>query len=213
MIKKIIVAALAVIFIVSAFCVVSSAASSGSPNNVVSSVETSGVKTIRYNVKVNDIFVYYDPTLSGQNYSEFVDHKNFKFIQCSPGTSVSLRSSSSADIYETSSRLWGETVISAFAFSGPGVVSLSVEDGEASVIHEYYITDGSSVGFITSVLYSFTELFSGLTKGLAGVSVSAADSLILNSDGSLTSFSQIGIVFIGIELVLAVIFFLVRRIR
>lgn len=67
--------------------------------------------------------------------------------------------------------------------------------------------------FITSVLYSFTELFSGLTKGLAGVSVSAADSLILNSDGSLTSFSQIGIVFIGIELVLAVIFFLVRRIR
>ena len=71
----------------------------------------------------------------------------------------------------------------------------------------------ASGDFISSFLSGLTEVFAGLTKGLAGVSVNAVDSLILTSDGSLTSSAQLGIFGIGLALVAGVVGLLARRFR
>lgn len=112
------------------------------------------------------------------------------------------------------------------AFSALCVVSSAVTDGptDGSVIDDYTtaadsvegtvtIAEPSSGSFIPSFLTGLTSVFTGLTSGLAGVGVSSADSLILDAEGNLTSFSQLGIFFLAISLVTGVVFFLARRIR
>ena len=112
------------------------------------------------------------------------------------------------------------------AFSALCVVSSAVTDGPTggsfidddttaadSVEGTVTIAEPSSGSFIPSFLTGLTSVFTGLTSGLAGVGVSAADSLILDAEGNLTSFSQLGIFFLAISLVTGVVFFLARRIR
>ena len=112
------------------------------------------------------------------------------------------------------------------AFSALCVVSSAVTDGpiDGSVVDDdttaadsvegtVTIAEPSSGSFIPSFLTGLTSVFTGLTSGLAGVGVSAADSLILDAEGNLTSFSQLGIFFLAISLVTGVVFFLARRIR
>lgn len=112
------------------------------------------------------------------------------------------------------------------AFSALCVVSSAVTDGPTggsfvdddttaadSVEDTVTIAEPSSGSFIPSFLTGLTSVFTGLTSGLAGVGVSAADSLILDAEGNLTSFSQLGIFFLAISLVTGVVFFLACRIR
>lgn len=101
-------------------------------------------------------------------------------------------------------------------FNSPGKVTITYTDGPEECIELFEVvgnTSGSGSGFITSFLTGLTSVFTGLTSGLAGVGVSAADSLILDAEGNLTSFSQLGIFFLAISLVIGVVFFLARRIR
>ena len=106
-------------------------------------------------------------------------------------------------------------VVSSAATDGPTGGSFIDDDTTAadSVEGTVTIAEPSSGSFIPSFLTGLTSVFTGLTSGLAGVGVSAADSLILDAEGNLTSFSQLGIFFLAISLVTGVVFFLARRIR
>ena len=110
-------------------------------------------------------------------------------------------------------------VVSSAVTYGPtdGPTDGSVIDDDTtaadSVEGTVTIAEPSSGSFIPSFLTGLTSVFTGLTSGLAGVGVSAADSLILDAEGNLTSFSQLGIFFLAISLVTGVVFFLARRIR
>lgn len=217
--KKIIVAVLAVIMVVSALCVVSSASSEYGEDEFIDS----GIV-----LHVGDVFlVYGNSCYNKEFYERYKDYDPddgdpFELKEPVPEayydlpgydvlTADNVFCAVDSDLISVVEVIAGDCYV--VTCRAPGTFSLYSYSDEFITYYTAVIEDTGSGSFIASFLSGLTEIFSGLVKGLAGVSVSAADSLILDSKGNLTSFSQLGIIFIGFELVLAVVFFLVRRMR
>lgn len=224
--KKFFAAFVAVILVVSALCVVSSAMDySNAP------VEDSGIT-----LNVGDVVVFYDrlsyyDKAYYEQYKDETDFDSFEGMSEIPsdywdlpaysilsGTEYGydeeyVEASDSISIVEVEAgNCYVVTCLSSGTFVVCSSVANDMEDADP-VKYTVTIAETSSGGFIASFLSGLTEVFAGLTKGLAGVSVNAADSLILTSDGSLTSFAQLGIFGIGLALVAGVVGLLARRFR
>lgn len=229
--KKIFAAVIAVILVVSALCVVSSAVIvdySDAP------VEDSGITLHVGDVVVfYDDFVYYDKHYYDLNKDHEPESDPFEGLSAIPSDYWNLpaydilvgseygddkehvEASDCISIIEVAA---GNCYVVTCLSSGTFVVCSSVNDddsGEDALPVKYTVTiaETASGSFIASFLSGLTEIFAGLVKGFAGVSVNAADSLILTSDGSLTSFAQLGICGIGLALVAGVVGLLARRFR
>lgn len=230
--KKIFAAVIAVILVVSALCVVSSAVISDySDAPVVDSGITLNVGDV---VVFYDSFVYYDKDYYESHKDDDPDDGDpFELMSEIPSDYFNLpaydiltgseygedkehvEASDCISIIEVEA---GSCYVVTCLSSGTFVVCSSVnddDDGADALPVKYTVTiaETSSGGFISSFLSGLTEVFAGLAKGFAGVSVNAADSLILTSDGSLTSFAQLGIFGIGLALVAGVVGLLARRFR
>lgn len=225
--KKIFAAVIAVILVVSALCVVSSAMDySNAP------VNDSGIT-----LNVGDVVVFYDnysyydkdyyeshkdddpnngDPFEGKSEipSDYWDFPAYDILVGSEyGDTEHVEASDCISIVEVAA---GNLYVVTCLSSGTFVVCSSVNtENESADPVKYTVTiaETSSGGFISSFLSGLTEIFAGLAKGFAGVSVNAADSLILTSDGSLTSFAQLGIFSIGLALVAGVVGLLARRLR
>ena len=224
--KKFFAAFVAVILVVSALCVVSSAMDySNAP------VEDSGIT-----LNVGDVVVFYD-SLSYYDKVYYEQHKdetdydpfegrsqipsdywNLLAYDILSGTEYGydeehVEASDCISIVEVES---GNCYVVTCLSSGTFVVCSSVADDMEDadpVKYTVTIAETASGSFIGSFLSGLTEVLAGLTKGLAVVSVNSTDSLILTSDGSLTSFAQLGIFGIGLALVAGVVGLLARRFR
>lgn len=206
--KKIFAAVIAVILVVSALCVVSSAYS------------------IVYEFDVGDSVVFYDAnyiavdadTQDDEELTYLSSSSKVRFISYYDMVSFNVTSEPEGIYTLTYSYENASENVYHLNFTAPGCVTVVYTDGGSDYTEKYSIrgssgTAGSSGSFIASFLSGLTEIFAGLAKGFAGVSVNAADSLILTSDGSLTSFAQLGICGIGLALVAGVVGLLARRFR
>ena len=226
--KKIFAAVIAVILVVSALCVVSSA--------VIVDYSDAPVEDSGITLHVGDVVVFYD---SGSYYDkdyyeenkDETDYDPFELKTAIPPDYWNLpaynilvgseygddkehvEASDCISIVEVEA---GNLYVVTCLSSGTFFVCSSFDSGDESALPVKYtvtIAETASGGFISSFLSGLTEIFAGLAKGFAGVSVNAADSLILTSDGGLTSFAQLGIFGIGLALVAGVVGLLARRFR
>ena len=219
--KKLFAAFVAVILVVFALCVVSSAYDS----------EDGGDKFEDFGIvfHVGDVVLFHgDSCYNKEYYEEYKDYDPddgdpFELkdpvpepYYDLPGYYISSHDTKflavNSDLISVVEVIPGECY--AVTCRAPGTFSLySYVTGDFTTYYTAVIEDTRSGSFIVSFLSGLTEIFAGLVKGFAGVSVNAADSLILTSDGSLTSFAQLGIFGIGLALVAGVVGLLARRFR
>lgn len=218
--KKIFAAVIAVILVVSALCVVSSAGSEDGEDEF----SDSGIV-----LHVGDVVLFYD---SSSYYSKDY-YEQYKDYDPDDGDPFDLKDPVPEPYYDlpsydvlgqdeffcavNSDCISVNEVVSGCCYVitclSPGTFNLYYHQDEFCTYYTAVIENSRSGSFIASFLSGLTEIFAGLAKGFAGVSVNAADSLILTSDGSLTSFAQLGIFGIGLALVAGVVGLLARRFR